>query len=202
MHTPPHRLTDKEVSTYLVFRFKMNELIHLHYLWFAVHDGQCGDSVSDIPKEQVLGSLRTAAIAWFATVVDKSGLDIFKLWHKMFPQYEKRIRLFHEQLQPHLDVIRRFRNKTAFHAEPAFVDFFEPRVRFQQNAKDIIAGVQRFLTLSKFLVKRELTSDPELYSRMLGAVFNAELKLGCSINRRWLVQANILDSSVFKPQRF
>jgi hypothetical protein len=202
IHPPTRRLTDEEVGTYLVYRFKMNELIHLHFLWISVNDDQCGDSFSGVATEQILGTLRTAAIAWLATVVDKSGLDIFRLWHKMFPQYEKRINLFRTLLQPHLDIIRRFRNKTAFHAEPEFAEFFEPRVQFQENAKDIVAGVQRFLALSSFLVKRELTADPELYSRMLNVVFDAELKLGCTISRRWLVQAHIVDESAFKTQHF
>jgi hypothetical protein len=153
-------------------------------------------------REQILGTLRTAAIAWFATVVDKSGLDIFKLWHKMFPQYQKRIAFFHSLVVPHLDVIRRFRNKTAFHAEPTFDAFFEPRVRFQENAKQIGEGVQHFLTISRFLVKHELSADPDLHSRFLDTVFDAELKLGCSVDRQWLVQANIVDRSVFKTHHF
>jgi hypothetical protein len=202
MNATTQRLTDKEVGTYLVYRFKLNELIHLHFLWVAVKDGNCGDSFSGVPREQVLGTLRTAAIAWFATVVDKSGLDIFKIWNKMFPQYQKRIAFFHSLLLPHLDLIRRFRNKTAFHAEPTFLAFFEPRVRFQDNAKDIIAGVQNFLTISKFLVKRELTAEPDLYSRYLDVILEVELALGCNISRRWLVQAHILDRSVFETQHF
>ena len=202
MHTTAHRLTDKEVGTYLVYRFKLNELIHLHFLWLTVKDGQCGDSFHGVPRDQILGTLRTAAIAWFATVVDRSGLDIFKLWHKMFPQYERRIASLHSRLAPHLDLIRRFRNKTAFHAEPTFVAFFEPRVRYQENAKEIIEGVQSFLSISRFLVRRELAAEPDLYSRFLDRVFDAELNLGCTISRKWLVQANIVDRSVFKTQYF
>jgi hypothetical protein len=202
MHATAQRLTDREVGTYLVYRFKLNELIHLHFLWLTVNDGQCGDSFHGVPRDQILGTLRTAAIAWFATLVDRSGLDIFKLWHKMFPQYQRRIAFFHSLVVPHLDVIRRFRNKTAFHAEPTFEAFFEPRVRFQENAKQIGEGVQNFLTISKFLVKRELSAEPDLHSRFLDAIFDVELKLGCGISRQWLVQANIVDRSIFKTDHF
>jgi hypothetical protein len=131
----PVRLTDKEVSAYLVYRVKMNELIHLHLLWLSLAEGQCGDSFSRVPRDLVMETLRTAAIAWVATVLDKKGLDVFNIWNKMFPQYSRRIALFRSSLAPRLETIRRFRNKTAFHAEVSFVDFFEPRVRFKQNGK-------------------------------------------------------------------
>ena len=188
-------LTDKDIGDYLTYRFKLNELIHLHFLFHALNDGRCGDSINGIPKEQVLLSVRTAAVAWFATVVDKNGLDIFKLWLKMYPQYQKRINLYRSLLNPHLDLIRRFRNRTAFHAQPKFVDFFEPRVRFLEKVKDISKGVQQFLDLAKFLIKREHQCDAGFYSRILGVVLDAELQLKCKISRQWLIEANIIDRS-------
>lgn len=186
-------LTDQDISAYLTYRFKLNELIHLHFLFHALNDGSCGDSINGISKEQVLMSVRTAAVAWFATVVDRSGLDIFKLWLKMYPRYQKRINLYRSLLEPHLRLIRRFRNKTAFHAERNFVDFFEPRIRFLEKAKEIGEGVQKFLDLAKFLIKREHQSDPDFYSRILGIVLDTELQLKVKINRHWLIEANIVD---------
>lgn len=188
-------LSDKEIGDYLTYRFKLNELIHLHFLFHALNDGRCGDSINGIPKEQVLLSVRTAAVAWFATVVDKNGLDIFKLWLKMYPRYQKRINLYRSLLNPHLDLIRRFRNRTAFHAQPKLVEFFEPRVRFLEKVTDISKGVQRFLHLAKFLIKREHQCDADFYSRILGAVLDAELQFKCKISRQWLIEANIIDRS-------
>jgi|SRR6516162_5551247 hypothetical protein len=190
-------LTDKEIGDYLTYRFKLNELIHLHFLFHALNDGNCGESINGIPKDQVLMSVRTAAVAWFATMMDthRDGLDIFKLWLKMYPQYQNRINLYHSLVDPHLKLIRTFRNRTAFHAQSGFVDFFEPRVRFQEKAKDIARGVQKFLDLAKFLIKRERQCEPNFYSRILGAVLDAELQLKRKISRRWLIEANIIDRS-------
>jgi hypothetical protein len=63
-------LTDKEFGNYLSYRFKLNELIHLHLLFHALNDGSCGESICGVPKEQVLMSVRTVALAWFATAVE------------------------------------------------------------------------------------------------------------------------------------
>jgi hypothetical protein len=98
----PMPLTDKEVSTYLVFRIKTNELIHLHMLWLAIKDGQCGESIFGIDNQIVRETLRTVAMAWFSTIVDKNGLNIFPVWEKMFPQYKKRITLYRAAIQPEL----------------------------------------------------------------------------------------------------
>jgi hypothetical protein len=188
-------LTDEDISDYLTYRFKLNELIHLHFLFHALNDGSCGDSINGISKEQVLISVRTAAVAWFATLVDRRGLDIFKLWLKMYPQYQKRINLYRSLLEPHLQLTRRFRNKTAFHAQRNFVDFFEPRVRFLEKAKEIGKGVQKFLDLAIFLIKREHQCDPDFYSRILGVILDTELQLKCTINRHWLIEATIVNRS-------
>jgi|GEM_PF-3668813 len=196
-------LTDKEVSTYLVFRIKTNELIHLHLLWLAIKDGKCGESIFEIDNRIVRETLRTAAIAWFSTIVDKNGLNIFPLWEKMFPQYQKRITLYRTAIQPELELLRRFRNRTAFHADPIFSRFFAPRKEMLDHIKEIIESIQHFLTLSKFLIKREHTADPNLQGRMMDVVFNTELELGFTLKREWLIKTNVIDrTSIFSTERF
>jgi hypothetical protein len=202
-HLPMPALTDKEVSTYLVFRIKTNELIHLHMLWLAIKDGHCGESIFEIGNQTIRETLRTVAMAWFSTIVDKNGLNIFPLWEKMFPQYQRRIALYRAAIQPELDLLRAFRDRAAFHAEPVFSKFFAPRKDMYDHIDKIIESIQHFLTLSKFLIKREHTADPDLQGRMLGIVFDTELKLECKIRGGWLVETNVIDrSSMFGTWRF
>jgi hypothetical protein len=199
----PQRLTDKEVSTYLVYRIKVNELIHLHMLWFSIKDGQCGESISGTDNRIIRETLRTVAMAWFSTIVDRNGLNIFPLWEKMFPQYQKRIALYRAVIQPKLDLLRAFRDRTAFHAEPVFSKFFAPRKDMLDHIKEITTSVQHFLTLSKFLILREHTADPDLQSRMLDIILNTELELDCNIRRGWLIETNLIDrTTLFGTSRF
>jgi hypothetical protein len=200
---PAQRLTDKEVSAYLVYRIKTNELIHLHMLWLAVKDRQCGESIFGIHNATIRETLRTAAIAWFSTIVDKNGLNIFPLWERMFPQYRRRIAFYQAIIQPELDLMRAFRDRSAFHAEPVFSKFFAPRKNMYDHIKQIIESIQHFLTLSKFLIKREHSADPDLQGRMLSVVLDTELRLDCNIRRGWLVETNVIDrASIFGMWRF
>jgi hypothetical protein len=69
--------------------------------------------------------------------------------------------------------------------------------------KEITKSIQHFLTLSKFLIKREHSADPDLQGRMLGVVFDTELKLDCNIRRGWLIETNVIDRSIlFGTSRF
>ncbi|MGC2489103.1 MAG: hypothetical protein WA412_10540, partial [Candidatus Sulfotelmatobacter sp.] len=89
-----------------------------------------------VTSSQVMETVRTAALAWFSTVADKSGLNIFDLWLRMFPRYQRRITTFRNAIQCQLDKIREFRNNTAFHANPTFAEFFAPRVVVVDDRED------------------------------------------------------------------
>jgi hypothetical protein len=89
-------------------------------LWLAIKDGHCGESIFEIGNETIRETLRTAAMAWFSTIVDKNGLNIFPLWEKMFPQYQRRIALYRAAIQPELDLLRAFRDR-ATNASPVSI---------------------------------------------------------------------------------
>ena len=195
---PAHKLTDKQIGTYLVYRMKMNELIHLNFLFHQLRKGGCGDTVYGVAPEIVSGTVRTCAMAWFITMLDRNGVNIFDLWKKMFPQYTKRLNLYRNAIEKDLVRIRAFRNRSAFHAEPVFQEFFKPRVEMQDHAEEDVRTLRRFLKLATFLLRREHTVDPNLQSRILGVILDAELSLKCRIRRGWFIETNILDrSSVF-----
>jgi len=201
--TPAHKLTDKQIGTYLVYRMKLNELMHLHFLLHHLLGGGCGDTVGGIDPEIVMNTVRTCAMSWFITMLDRNGVNIFDLWEKMFPQYTHRLRLYQGAIEKDLIRLRAFRNRSAFHAEPVFREFFQPRVEMQEHAEEDVRGLRRFLDLATFLLKREHTVDPDLQSRMLGVILDTELALKCRISREWLIDTNILDrSSVFGRWRF
>jgi hypothetical protein len=71
------------------------------------------------------------------------------------------------------------------------------------HIKEITESIRHFLFLSKFLIKREHTADPNLQDRMMDVVFNTELELGFKVKREWLIKTNIIDrTSIFGTERF
>ncbi len=200
---PIRRLSDRDIGTYLAYRCKMNELVHLHYLSLHLKEGGCGDKIITITKAQVMETVRTAAMAWFSTMADRSGLNVFDLWVRMYPRYRTRITVFGSAIDSELDKIREFRNKTAFHAEQDFAKYFGPRVLVMENLDEIVAALQKFLKLAVFLLKREHWTDPDLQARMLDAIFDAELKNNCEISRTFFIDAHIVDrKAIFGTRRF
>lgn len=141
--TPVHRLTDKQVGTYLVFRMKLNELIHLHHLFGPLHSGGDRDAVDGIPTQALTDTVRTCAMAWFCTFLDRNGTNIFGLWTEMFPQYASRLNVYRAAFERDLVRLRVFRDRSAFHAEPVFRKFLEPRVEMQKHAKEDVRALQR-----------------------------------------------------------
>ncbi|MFY9681750.1 MAG: hypothetical protein WBQ87_04015 [Candidatus Sulfotelmatobacter sp.] len=155
-----------------------------------------------VTSSQVMETVRTAALAWFSTVADKSGLNIFDLWLRMFPRYQRRITTFRNAIQCQLDKIREFRNNTAFHANPTFAEFFAPRVVVVDDREDIANALKKFLKLAVFLLRREHWADPDLQSRMLETILDAELKKDCRISRAFFIDAHIIDrNAIFGTQR-
>jgi hypothetical protein len=198
-----NQLTDKQVGTYLVYRMKLAELMHLHFLFHHVYDGACGDTIDGIDSQLVLDTLRTCALSWFVTLFDPSGVNIFDLWEQMYPQYPWRLGVYRKAVEPNLQRLRTFRNKSAFHADRVFSKFFAPRVQMQEHRKQDAETLQRFLRLAIFLLKREHTVDPDLYSRILGVVFDMELALDCKMSRKWIIDNRIIDrSTIYGRRRF
>lgn len=197
------RLSDREVGTYLTYRCKLNELIHLNYLFLHMKNTGCGEQIVKVPVAQVMETVRTAALAWFSTLADRSGLNIFDLWLRMFPRYQRRITIFRTAIQSQLDKIREFRNNTAFHANPVFAEFFAPRVVVMDDREEIVAALQKFLKLAVFLLRREHWADPELHARMLDVILDAELQKNCRIRRAFFIEAHILErEAVFGTRHF
>jgi hypothetical protein len=182
---------------------KLNELMHLYFLFDHLHKGRCGDTIVGVDPDIVKDTVRTCAMSWFCTLLDRNGVNIFDLWQEMFPRYANRLAKYRAAIEPELDRLRAFRDRSAFHAEPVFRKFFKPRVEIQEHVEEDVRTLQRFLKLATFLLKREHTVDPNLQSRMLGVLLDTELALKCRIRRGWFIETNILDrSSVFGSWRF
>lgn len=86
---------------------------------------------------------------------------------------------------------------------PHFLGFLLPEKEMFDHIRKIIESIRHFLTLSKFLIKREHTADPNLQGRMMDVVFCSELELGFTLKREWLINTNVIDrTSIFGIERF
>jgi len=87
--TPRQFKSEKDREIYIVYRQRIEEFLHLFLLWDAMQAGGAPPpNVMGHGSEEFANTLRTATIGWLASLVDKdrSALNVFDLWLKIFPE--------------------------------------------------------------------------------------------------------------------
>ena len=185
---------------YFVFRMKLIELFHFHLLWSALNEEQfVPENVMGHSGRDFAASVRTATIGWYCTIVDKTGggLNVFKVWHELFPKHRKKIEQVRKDVEPHWEVIKSFRDKCGFHADTPW-NYFLAKQAIRDNAK-VAESVQEFLDLAKFLILREDEELPDFVSEVETFLLDFELeKDNCGVNREAFKKLLILPRSKYK----
>lgn len=107
---------------YFVFRLKLVEMFHFNRLWAALRDEEfVPDNAMGHEGRDFAMSLRTAVLSWLCTVVDQTrgGLDVFDVWLQLFPNERLEIQKVRAEVMPHWEILKQFRDKCGFHADPA-----------------------------------------------------------------------------------
>ena len=139
-----------------MYRQRIDEFLHLFLLWEALEKG-------DLIPSNVMGhgitefsnTLRTATIGWLASLVDedKSALNVFDLWLKLFPERAGEIEAVRDAIRPQLDLLIDFRNNAAFHANKSVQR--QVNVRQAICKPEMTAATQKFLDLCIALLKED-----------------------------------------------
>jgi hypothetical protein len=76
------------------------------------------------------------------------ALDVFDVWVVLYPDREARIIEVWKKIEPHIQLIRDFRNDIAFHANKNLRRYVETRRLFNAKREEIIAAMQEFWGLA------------------------------------------------------
>jgi hypothetical protein len=185
--TRGNRLRKDALRRYLLYKMKLIELIHFHLLWLALNrqkfapENTLGHDGSDFSN-----SVRTAALAWFCTMVDQSngGLNVFKLWHTLFPKHRKRIDRVWNQVQSEWEVLRNFRDRCAFHADTP-QNYFRAKQRMLESEEKVrvVKALNTFMKLAVFLLKRDPEELPDFVPEVEEFLLDFELKFDAHFKR-------------------
>jgi hypothetical protein len=172
---------------------KLLELLHFYLTWAELsRDNFTPPNVMGHTGRSFADSLRTACMAWWATVVDTTpgGLNVFEVWRILFPKHRREIDTVWNKIQPEWNPIKAFRDKVAFHADTP-LNYFKARQVVMSN-KQTIRALRTFLDLSVKLIKAEAEELPDFADSTEDLLLDLELRLNCTINRRWFKEALIL----------
>lgn len=164
--TVAEQLRRDALRRYFIFRLKLIELFHLHLVWASLADDKfTPENVMDHSGRDFAESVRTAYLSWYCTIVDRTqgGLNVFNVWLELFPRHRDEIERVRDEVEPHLGVLRNFRDKCGFHADTPR-NYFHAKQRVLDNPQTSRA-VQDFLDLAKKLILLEETESPRFRSR-------------------------------------
>lgn len=198
--TVAEQLRRDALRRYFIFRLKLVELFHLHLVWASLADDKfTPENVMDHSGRDFAESIRTAYLSWYCTIVDRTlgGLNVFNVWLELFPRHRDEIERVRDEVEPHLGVLRNFRDKCGFHADTPR-NYFLAKQRVLDNPQTASA-VQDFLDLAKKIILLEETELPEFVPEVETFMLDFELEPGNrSINRHAMKRLLILPHGNYK----
>ncbi len=153
------RLTRAEaLEEYLVYQIRLYEYLHCFQIARDIKDGKYKpeSSFGHGPAE-FLDTLRTTSYGLFASLMDKhnKALNVFHAWVVLYPKSETRIVEVWKKIEPHVELIRKFRNDVAFHANKNLRRYLKTRGSFYEKRVEIIAAMQEFWGQAAELIKEQ-----------------------------------------------
>jgi len=134
------RLTRAEaIEEYLVYQIRLYEYLHTFKIVLDIKDAKYKpETPLGHGSDEFLGTLRSLSYGLFASLMDPQNmaLDVFDVWVVLYPEKEKRIIDTWKKIEPHIQLIRDFRNDVAFHANKNLRRYFETRVCSMRNANN------------------------------------------------------------------
>jgi len=159
------RLTRPEaLEEYLVYQIRLYEYLHCFQIMLDIMDGKYKpeSSLGHGPTE-FIGTLRNTSTGLFASLMDPQNmaLDVFDVWIVLYPEKEARIIEVWKKVEPHIQLIRDFRNDVAFHANKNLRRYFETRRLFNAKRKEVVVAMQEFWGLAAELIKEQDKALPK-----------------------------------------
>lgn len=182
---------------------KLIELFHLHLLWGALADEEfVPDNVMEHDGRDFAESVRTALISWYCTLVDRTagGLNVFNVWHELFPNHRDEIERVRQEVEPHWEVLKNFRDKCGFHADTPR-NYFLAKQKMLDNSSQVAKAVQDFLDLAKRLINSEEAELSDFVPEVETFCLDFELEEGHrGVNRDALKKLLILPRGNYKKR--
>jgi hypothetical protein len=92
----------------------------------------------------------------------KSTLNIFDVWLALFPAKKDKIAETWARVEPHVRLIREYRNNIAFHANQNVGQYTKTIDKFQEGRDGIVTAMQAVSSLAAELRRDEPTVFPDL----------------------------------------
>lgn len=158
------RLTRSEaLEEYLVYQIRLFEFLHIFQIILDIKEGRYNPTnpMGHGPNDFVR-TVRTMSYGQFSSLMDPQNhaLNVFDVWVVLFPQKEKEIVETWRMVEPHIQLVRAYRNDVASHANKNFRRYMETRQTFNEKFDEIIPAMQAFWGLAADLIRNQTKALP------------------------------------------
>jgi hypothetical protein len=153
------------LEEYLIYRKRVSELLDLGHIASDIkgHKYKPRDFLGRGP-ERFSETVGSVLVGWFASLMDtrKSTLNIFDVWLALFPAKKDKIAETWARVEPHVRLIREYRNNIVFHANANIGQYTKTIDKFQEGRDGIVTAMQAVSSLAAELRRDEPTVLPDL----------------------------------------
>ncbi len=143
-----------DLDEYILFRHRLQELLHLWTLW-----GRYGTKPDDDPEKDIGSTVGIAVQVWLHSFFDPRGLNVLRLWPAVFPTLKVKVRAWEATYKPVLKILEEFRHTTGAHFSKKIDE--HNRVRQAFTPKRIAEATESFMEIAGEVVSHE-SERPEL----------------------------------------
>jgi len=150
------------LAEYLVYRVRTYEYLQVFQILVDIKDR------TYVPENRfskpVTETLQNILLGMFASFIDTSSkaLNVFDVWMALYPNEKARIEDAWRKIEPHMGLIRDFRNNVSFHACRNLGEYIKALKSYQENTKLITLSMTEFGKLANDLIVKEPEALPHL----------------------------------------
>jgi uncharacterized protein YaaR (DUF327 family) len=156
---------DKAIEEYLIYRRRIREFLDMAQMRKDIeeHKYEPRDLLGRGPG-RFAELVSDCLMGLFASLMDRQAdaLNVFDVWVVLFSKKRDKIEGTWKKIEPHVELIREYRNNVVAHASKNLRRHVETRSRFDQRRHGIIKGMHQFLPLAAELMRDEATALPDL----------------------------------------
>jgi hypothetical protein len=113
--------------------------------------------------ERFRSTLFNLTIGLFASLIDPQDMavNVFDVWVTLYPKEQQRILEVWKKIEPHIQLIRDFRNDVAFHANKNLRRYLITRGSFEVKKAEMMPAVGEFWSLAGQLMGEQSKTLPD-----------------------------------------
>ncbi len=160
---------EEALEEYIVYRKRLRELLDLAQIARDIKEGKYQPrDLRGRGPDRFSHAVGNALVGLFASLIDpqEHALNVFDVWVVLFPEKKDRITETWKTVEPHVQLIRDYRNDIVCHANKNLRRQAQTYLNYHKHFRQIVEAMQKVSHLAAELLRDEPSALPKLRSEM------------------------------------